>query len=111
MNEDEEYPEDFDDWMEDDDETASVVVKFIANSNGLLIPEPEPEPYKLNALDLCDRCGARAWVEVTFGNSTTLLFCSHHYNMYDMPIATNTDVVNVLDERERLQVNRIPEVK
>jgi hypothetical protein len=110
MNDDEDYAEDFDEWMDDDDETTAVVVKFIAASSGLMVPAPEKEPYKLNAFDRCDRCGVQAWVEVTFSNSTTLLFCSHHYNKNYMALTGNPDVVNVLDERERLTVNRIPEV-
>jgi len=111
MNEDEyeEYAEDFDDWMEDDTETSNVVVKFSESGSGLLVAT-EKEPYKLNALDRCDRCGVQAWIEVTFSNSTTLLFCSHHYNEHDMVLTGNPDVVNVLDERERLEVNRKPEV-
>lgn len=29
-------------------------------------------------IDRCDRCGARAWVRVTFQSGDVLLFCSHH---------------------------------
>jgi len=32
----------------------------------------------LTALDLCDRCGAQAYVRVLLPNSGELLFCAHH---------------------------------
>src|ERR1700683_2892905 len=32
----------------------------------------------LNALDLCDRCGAPAYVRVVLPGSGELLFCAHH---------------------------------
>lgn len=112
MSEDiDDYVEDFDEWMDDDDETHDVIVKFSESGSGLLDSHLPPEPYRINALDRCDRCGVQAWVEVTFSNSTTLLFCSHHYNKHEMALTANPDVVNVLDERERLEVNRMPGVK
>ena len=32
----------------------------------------------LTALDLCDRCGAQAYVRVLLPNQGELLFCAHH---------------------------------
>ena len=32
----------------------------------------------LNATDLCDRCGAQAYVRVVLPGSGELLFCAHH---------------------------------
>jgi hypothetical protein len=32
----------------------------------------------LTAADVCDRCGARAYVRVLLPGSTELLFCAHH---------------------------------
>jgi hypothetical protein len=59
----------------------------------------------LNALDRCDKCGARACVLVS-GINGELLFCSHHYNS----IMNNPDgykammnfMVSIIDERDKL---------
>lgn len=38
---------------------------------------------KLTAEDRCDRCGARAYVQVEFFKGSELLFCGHHAREYD----------------------------
>jgi len=66
--------EDFDDW-DDDDEYIDALILMTRH------PEvPAMAKHSLNAMDRCDRCGVQAWVEVGFEGSSTLLFCSHHYN-------------------------------
>ena len=32
----------------------------------------------LTAMDLCDRCGAQAYVRVVLASAGELLFCAHH---------------------------------
>lgn len=69
----------------------------------------QPEEWKLNANDRCDRCSAQAYVMVK-GATGDLLFCGHHYDK----IMNNPDaytkmmgfMLEVLDERERLVENR-----
>ena len=106
---DEELFEDFDELEDDGQEYVAVVIFRQPGYSD--VEDMTPEPPRLNSLDRCDRCGVQAWVEVTFSNSTTLLFCSHHYNQHDLALGVNPDVVNVLDERDRLEVNRMSEVK
>lgn len=36
--------------------------------------------------DRCDNCGAQAYVQAFFGQSS-LLFCAHHYNEYEEKIS------------------------
>jgi hypothetical protein len=54
----------------------------------------------LNALDLCDRCGAQAYVRVLLPNSGELLFCAHHSREH-LP-ALKKAGAEVQDETERL---------
>ena len=35
-------------------------------------------PDALTAADRCDRCGARAYIRVSFPQGGELLFCGHH---------------------------------
>ena len=59
----------------------------------------------LSALDRCDRCSARAYVQVS-GINGELLFCSHHYNS----IVNDPDgyksmmkfMISIVDERDGL---------
>ena len=37
----------------------------------------------LTALDRCDRCGAQAYVRVTLGSGSDLLFCAHHAREFE----------------------------
>ena len=64
----------------------------------------------LDAKDRCDSCGAQAYVMVK-GVSGELMFCSHDYEAimndpkgYSSMMAF---MLEVLDERERLQENRL----
>lgn len=40
--------------------------------------EKNPTAVKMSAVDRCDKCGAQAYVKVTFKQGH-LLFCGHHY--------------------------------
>ena len=72
-------------------------------------PSVKQKEYVLKAIDRCDKCGAQAYVQVK-GSTGDLLFCSHHYD----EIMNNPDaytkmmafMLEVLDERERLNENR-----
>ena len=54
----------------------------------------------LTALDLCDRCGAQAYVRVLLPNSGELLFCAHHSREH-LP-ALKKVAVDIQDETQRL---------
>ncbi len=54
----------------------------------------------LTALDLCDRCGAQAYVRVLLANSGELLFCSHHGLEHAAALAKVA--VDIQDESNRL---------
>jgi hypothetical protein len=54
----------------------------------------------LTALDLCDRCGAQAYVRVLLPNSGELLFCAHHSREYSKKLAEVA--VEIQDETGRL---------
>ena len=54
----------------------------------------------LNATDLCDRCGAQAYVRVVLPGSGELLFCAHHSRKHaDAPAKV---AVEIQDETDRL---------
>ena len=53
----------------------------------------------LTANDRCDRCGARAYVEVRLA-AGSLLFCAHHYRQFEDPLRSLNAFV--ADERLRL---------
>ncbi len=55
----------------------------------------------LTALDLCDRCGAQAYVRVVLPGSGELLFCAHHSRQHANALARIA--VNIQDETQRLQ--------
>jgi len=72
----------------------------------------EAQEWTLTANDRCDSgdCTAQAYVQVT-GVTGDLFFCSHHYNKI-MDSGTGYDKMmkfayQILDERERLQENRL----
>jgi hypothetical protein len=82
--------------------------------------EPEPDGYRgrrhdakkatltgaiaptkpLTALDVCDRCGAQAYVRVLLANGGELLFCGHHARKHAEALAKVA--VDIQDESNRL---------
>ena len=82
--------------------------------------EPEPDGYRsrrhdakkatltgamaptkpLTALDVCDRCGAQAYVRVQLANSGELFFCAHHGRVHAEALAKVA--VDIQDESNRL---------
>ena len=54
----------------------------------------------LNATDLCDRCGAQAYVRVVLPDSGELLFCAHHSHQHAEALAKIA--VEIQDETGRL---------
>ena len=58
----------------------------------------------LTALDLCDRCGAQAYVRVVLPGSGELLFCAHHSRQHADALARVA--VEIQDETDRLSPGR-----
>jgi hypothetical protein len=58
----------------------------------------------LTAADVCDRCGARAYVRVLLPGSTELFFCAHHARKHAAALAKVAveiqDETNLLSEAE-----------
>ncbi len=54
----------------------------------------------LTALDLCDRCGAQAYVRVLLANGGELLFCAHHGREHATALARVA--IDIQDESNRL---------
>ncbi len=54
----------------------------------------------LNATDVCDRCGAQAYVRVVLAGSAELLFCAHHSRQHAAALAKVA--VEIQDETSRL---------
>ncbi len=54
----------------------------------------------LTAMDLCDRCGAQAYVRVVLPDGGELLFCAHHSRQHAEALAKVA--VEIQDETERL---------
>jgi hypothetical protein len=54
----------------------------------------------LTALDLCDRCGAQAYVRVLLPNAGELLFCAHHGREHAAALAKVA--IDIQDESQRL---------
>jgi hypothetical protein len=54
----------------------------------------------LTAGELCDRCGAPAYVRVILPGSTELLFCAHHNRQHAAALAKIA--VEIQDETGRL---------
>ena len=61
----------------------------------------------LTALDLCDRCGAQAYVRVVLPDSGELLFCAHHGRQHADALARVA--VEIQDETDRLSPARSTE--
>ena len=55
----------------------------------------------LTALDVCDRCGAQAYVRVLLPGSRELLFCGHHNREHAEALAKVA--TEIQDETEKLQ--------
>ncbi len=58
----------------------------------------------LTALDLCDRCGAQAYVRVVLPGAGELLFCAHHSRQHGEALARVA--VEIQDETDRLSPTR-----
>jgi len=58
-----------------------------------------PSP-PLTAMDLCDRCGAQAYVRVVLPGSGELLFCAHHSRQHAEALAKAG--AEIQDETQRL---------
>jgi hypothetical protein len=54
----------------------------------------------LTAMDLCDRCGAQAYVRVILPGSGELLFCAHHRRQHADALAKVA--IEIQDETQRL---------
>ena len=54
----------------------------------------------LTALDVCDRCGAQAYVRVMLPSSKELLFCAHHGREHADALAKVA--AEIQDETQRL---------
>ena len=58
----------------------------------------------LTAADVCDRCGARAYVRVLLPGSAELLFCAHHARQHAEALAKVAveiqDETNLLSQAE-----------
>jgi hypothetical protein len=58
----------------------------------------------LTAADVCDRCGARAYVRVLLPGSAELLFCAHHARKHAEALAKVAveiqDETNLLSQTE-----------
>ena len=54
----------------------------------------------LTALDLCDRCGAQAYVRVVLPGGGELLFCAHHGRQHGEALARIA--TEIQDESNRL---------
>jgi acetyl-CoA carboxylase beta subunit len=54
----------------------------------------------LTALDVCDRCGAQAYVRVLLAKNGVLLFCAHHGRQHARALAEVA--VDIQDESNRL---------
>jgi hypothetical protein len=62
---------------------------------GAMAPSPP-----LTAMDLCDRCGAQAYVRVVLSGSGELLFCAHHSRQHAEALAKAG--AEIQDETQRL---------
>ena len=54
----------------------------------------------LTAMDLCDRCGAQAYVRVVLAGAGELLFCAHHRRQHAEALARVN--AEIQDETGRL---------
>jgi hypothetical protein len=58
----------------------------------------------LTAMDLCDRCGAQAYVRVVLAGGGELLFCAHHSRQHAEALAKVA--LEIQDETGRLSPQR-----
>ena len=58
----------------------------------------------LTAMDVCDRCGAQAYVRVLLPGAGELLFCAHHNRQHADALAKIA--VEIQDETDRLGPGR-----
>jgi hypothetical protein len=58
----------------------------------------------LTAMDLCDRCGAQAYVRVVLAGGGELLFCAHHSRQHAQALAKVA--FEIQDETGRLSPER-----
>ena len=58
----------------------------------------------LTAMDLCDRCGAQAYVRVVLAGGGELLFCAHHSRQHAQALAKVA--FEIQDETDRLSPAR-----
>ena len=58
----------------------------------------------LTAMDVCDRCGAQAYVRVLLPGAGELLFCAHHSRQHAEALAKIA--VEIQDETDRLGPGR-----
>jgi hypothetical protein len=61
----------------------------------------------LSALDLCDRCGAQAYVRVVLSGGGELLFCAHHGRQHGEALARIA--TEIQDETDRLSPGKTAE--
>lgn len=66
---------------------------------GAMAPSPP-----LTALDVCDRCGAQAYVRVVLPGAGELFFCAHHSRQHSEALAKVA--VEIQDETDRLAPRR-----
>lgn len=55
----------------------------------------------LTAIDVCDRCGAQAYVRAVLPGSGELLFCAHHGRQHADALAKIA--IEIQDESQRLK--------
>ena len=55
----------------------------------------------LTAMDVCDRCGAQAYVRAVLPGSGELFFCAHHGRQHADALAKIA--IEIQDETQRLQ--------
>jgi hypothetical protein len=81
---------------------ASVVRREGGDMTGAMAPV-----RPLSALDLCDRCGAQAYVRVVLSGGGELLFCAHHGRQHGEALARVA--TEIQDETDRLSPGKTAE--
>ena len=82
-------------------ETVAIrIPKPVARREEATLPGALAPTKPLTALDVCDRCGAQAYVRVLLANSGELLFCAHHGRLHAKALAKVA--VDIQDESNRL---------
>ena len=67
---------------------------------GAMAAAPVADSKPLSGHDLCDRCGAQAYVRVVLPGAGELLFCAHHGRQHAEALAKVA--VQIQDETGRL---------